>query len=55
MIGWTTFGGAVAPVVLLVFGLLLAGSSDDLNNAIGADPIGALASAAGHLVRWCRS
>jgi purine-cytosine permease-like protein len=40
--GWTTFGGAVAPVVLLVFGLLLAGSSKKLNEAIGADPIGAL-------------
>lgn len=44
VIGWTTFGGAVAPVVLLVFGLLLAGSSKQLNSAIGADPIGALAT-----------
>jgi purine-cytosine permease-like protein len=44
VIGWTTFGGAVAPVVLLVFGLLLAGSSSKLNDAIGADPIGALAT-----------
>lgn len=44
VIGWTTFGGAVAPAVLLVFGLLLAGSSDKLNSAIGADPIGALAT-----------
>jgi nucleobase:cation symporter-1, NCS1 family len=25
--GWTTFGGAVAPVILVVFGILLAGSS----------------------------
>ncbi len=41
---WTTFGGALAPVVLVVFGLLLAGSSADLSTAIGADPIGALAS-----------
>jgi purine-cytosine permease-like protein len=31
--------------VLLVFGLLLAGSSADLNTAIAADPIGALATA----------
>ncbi len=44
VIGWTTFGGAVAPLVLLVFGLLLAGSSTKLNTAIGADPIGALAT-----------
>src|SRR5690348_2395960 len=40
--GWTTFGGALGPVVLLIFGLLLAGSSTDLATAIGADPIGAL-------------
>jgi purine-cytosine permease-like protein len=44
VIGWTTFGSALAPVVLLVMGLLLAGSSPDLNKAIAADPIGALAS-----------
>ncbi|MEU4518127.1 cytosine permease [Amycolatopsis sp. NPDC024027] len=42
VVGWTTFGASVAPVVLLVFGLLLAGSSPDLNKAISADPIGAL-------------
>jgi nucleobase:cation symporter-1, NCS1 family len=40
--GWTTFGAALGPVVLLVFGLLLAGSSADLSAAIGTDPIGAL-------------
>jgi len=45
VVGWTTFGGSVAPVVLLFFGLLLAGSSEDLSKAIGADPIGALAAA----------
>ena len=42
--GWTTFGGAIAPVFLVVYGLLLAGSSPKLSEAIGADPIGALAS-----------
>jgi purine-cytosine permease-like protein len=42
VIGWTTFGSSVAPVFLLVFGLLLAGSSGSLSKAIGADPIGAL-------------
>jgi purine-cytosine permease-like protein len=42
VVGWTTFGASVAPVVLLVFGLLLAGSSPDLNAAVAADPIGAL-------------
>jgi NCS1 family nucleobase:cation symporter-1 len=49
VIGWTAFGGAIAPMVLLVFGLLLAGSSEQLNSAIGADPIGALA---GELDTW---
>jgi purine-cytosine permease-like protein len=41
--GWTTFGGAVAPIVLLTFGLLLAGSSKALSTSIAGDPIGALA------------
>jgi nucleobase:cation symporter-1, NCS1 family len=44
VIGWTAFGSSVAPVVLLVFGLLLAGSSSKLSAAIGANPIGALTS-----------
>jgi len=42
VVGWTTFGAALGPVVLLVFGLLLAGSSSDLSSAVSADPIGAL-------------
>jgi purine-cytosine permease-like protein len=42
VVGWTTFGSSVAPVFLLVFGLLLAGSSAQLSSAIGANPIGAL-------------
>jgi purine-cytosine permease-like protein len=42
VIGWTTFASSVAPIFLLVFGLLLAGSSKSLNTAIGANPIGAL-------------
>lgn len=42
VVGWTTFGGALAPAILVVFGVLLAGSSKELNGAIGADPIGAL-------------
>ncbi|MGH8921250.1 MAG: purine-cytosine permease family protein, partial [Actinomycetes bacterium] len=42
VVGWTTFGASVAPVVLLVFGLLLAASSPELNQAVAADPIGAL-------------
>jgi NCS1 family nucleobase:cation symporter-1 len=42
VVGWTTFGGALAPVVLLIAGLLLAGSDSKLSAAIGLDPIGAL-------------
>lgn len=42
VVGWTTFGAAVAPVVLLLFGLLLAGSSKTLNAAIGAYSLGPL-------------
>src|SRR5690606_8581022 len=41
---WNTFGGAIAPVVLVIFGLLLAGSDADLRAAVAADPIGALAT-----------
>lgn len=42
VIGWTTFGASVAPLFLLVFGLLLAGSSSALDTGVAADPIGAL-------------
>ncbi len=40
--GWTTFAISLPSVVLLLFGLLLAGSSAGLNKAIANDPIGAL-------------
>jgi purine-cytosine permease-like protein len=49
VVGWTTLGGALAPIVLVTFGLLLAGSSPELSEAIGKDPIGALA---GLLPTW---
>ncbi|GAA1432889.1 cytosine permease [Microlunatus lacustris] len=39
---WTTLGGAAAPVLLVFFGVLLAGSSTELGEGIAADPIGAL-------------
>ena len=44
VVGWTTFGASVAPIILLFFGLLLAGSSSKLSTAVGADPVGALAT-----------
>ncbi|HEY1825209.1 MAG TPA: cytosine permease [Acidimicrobiales bacterium] len=44
IVWWTTFGGSVAPLILLFFGLLLAGSSSSLSTAVGNDPVGALAT-----------
>jgi NCS1 family nucleobase:cation symporter-1 len=43
VVWWTTFGSSVAPLILVFFGLLLAGSSTALSSAISADPVGALA------------
>ena len=42
VVAWTTFGAAIAPVLLVVYGLLLAASDSKLSTAIGADPVGAL-------------
>src|SRR6202034_3300084 len=44
VVWWTTFGASIAPIFLLGFGLLLAGSSASLSSAINTDPIGALAT-----------
>ncbi|HET8601376.1 MAG TPA: cytosine permease [Segeticoccus sp.] len=41
---WNTFGGAIAPVLLVVYGIALAGSSKKLSDGIAADPIGTLAT-----------
>ncbi|MFE7318376.1 purine-cytosine permease family protein [Streptomyces sp. NPDC057555] len=43
--GWTTLGGVLAPVVLLVFGVLLNAGDPKLAAAAAADPVGALAAA----------
>ena len=43
IIAWNTIGGALAPVLLVIFGLLLAGSNAELFDKVSADPIGALA------------
>ncbi|MFB4280952.1 cytosine permease [Nonomuraea sp. MTCD27] len=42
---WTTLGGALPPMVLLVFGVLLAGGDPKLAEAAGANPVAALAEA----------
>jgi purine-cytosine permease-like protein len=44
IVAWNTFGGALAPVILLVFGLALAGSSTEFLDGVAADPIGTLAT-----------
>jgi purine-cytosine permease-like protein len=41
---WNTFGGALAPVLLVVYGLLLAGSDQKLRDGITVDPVGTLAT-----------
>lgn len=41
---WNTLGGSVAPVILVLFGLLLAGSDPELSAGIADDPIGTLAT-----------
>lgn len=41
---WNTLGGALAPVLLVLYGLLLIGSRPELIDGIASDPIGALAA-----------
>ncbi len=40
---WNTFGGAIAPIVLVLYGLALVGSNPDLMTGIQNDPVGTLA------------
>ncbi len=42
VIFWTVFGSSLVPIVLVIYGALLAGSSKDLGDAVASDPIGAL-------------
>ncbi|SHJ37181.1 Purine-cytosine permease [Tessaracoccus bendigoensis DSM 12906] len=44
IIFWNTFGASVAPIPLVLVGLLLAGSDPALSETINFDPLGALAS-----------
>ena len=44
IIAWNTFAGALAPVILVIYGLLLAGSDPKLAEGIAANPIGTLAT-----------
>lgn len=42
VIGWTVFGASIVPIILVMYGSLLAGSSKSLSDQIANDPIGAL-------------
>ena len=42
VVGWTVLGASIVPIVLVIYGSALAGSSKDLGDAIAMDPIGAL-------------
>ncbi|CAB4539522.1 MAG: allantoin permease [Actinobacteria bacterium] len=42
VIGWTVFGSSTFPIIMVIFGAMLAGSSKELSGAIAMDPVGAL-------------
>lgn len=42
VVSWTVFGSSLVPVILIIYGSLLAGSSKGLNDSIMTDPVGAL-------------
>ena len=42
VIGWTVFGASLVPILMVIYGALLAGSSKKLSDSIAIDPIGAL-------------
>jgi purine-cytosine permease-like protein len=50
--GWTTFGASIAPIVLIVYGLMLSLSNTDIGANIGYDPIGALTLALPQSASW---
>lgn len=42
VVSWTVFGASIVPIILVIYGALLAGSDKKLFEAISLDPIGAL-------------
>jgi nucleobase:cation symporter-1, NCS1 family len=42
VVGWTVFGASTVPIILVIYGAALSGSSKELSEAISMDPIGAL-------------
>ena len=42
VVGWTVLGASTVPIILVIYGAALSGSSKSLSEAISLDPIGAL-------------
>jgi nucleobase:cation symporter-1, NCS1 family len=42
VVGWTVLGASTVPIILVIYGAALSGSSKSLSEAISMDPIGAL-------------
>ncbi len=42
VVGWTVLGASIVPIILVIYGAGLSGSSKELSEAIAMDPIGAL-------------
>jgi NCS1 family nucleobase:cation symporter-1 len=42
VVGWTIFGASLAPIVMVIYGAALAGSSQKLYEDVAIDPVGAL-------------
>ena len=42
VIGWTVIGSSTFPIIMVIFGAMLAGSSKNLSDQIAMDPVGAL-------------
>ena len=42
VIAWTVFGSSTFPIIMVIFGAMLAGSSKNLSDQIAMDPVGAL-------------
>jgi purine-cytosine permease-like protein len=42
VVRWTVFGASIVPIILVIYGAALSGSSEKLSEAIATDPIGAL-------------
>lgn len=42
VVSWTVFGASLAPIVMVIYGAALAGSSKELADGVSQDPVGAL-------------